>query len=337
MKRLKKKLLHLFSPLLIFLIVLIIWDPFYVFFNYDEYYDNRITKNREWVALNQLKKRNFEPTNFIIGSSRSQAFKVESWYKYLGVDKFRCFHYDGIGMGLFRATNGIKYLEKQNKIDEVFLVTDYDFFSEIANPKELLKTQPPEVSNQDYIRFYSNYVRASAQFSFILANILYYLSGEYYPFLMDGLIESANIYHIPTNETGDVKYHHLDSLINADSVNYYTSLNNTRQSFGFYLRPKQQQTHLRVIKDQQLKMLREIKDVISRNNAKIKIIISPLYDQKKLHFEDIKSLQNIFGLDNIFDFSGINEFTENGGNYYENSHYRPHVAEQIFELLYDSK
>lgn len=34
-------------------------------------------------------------------------------------------------------------------------------------------------------------------------------------------------------------------------------------------------------------------------------------------------LKDIFGYENVFDFSGINEYTNDIHNYYERGHYRP--------------
>jgi hypothetical protein len=62
--------------------------------------------------------------------------------------------------------------------------------------------------------------------------------------------------------------------------------------------------------------------------------VSPLYDQLKLNPQDKEKLDSIFGKHNVFDFSGINEFTKDSLNYYEASHYRPHVAKRLLEIIY---
>ena len=55
----------------------------------------------------------------------------------------------------------------------------------------------------------------------------------------------------------------------------------------------------------------------------------------KLNESDLIYLKDTFGEDNVFDFSGINEFTNDYRNYYEISHYRPHVARKILEIVYE--
>jgi hypothetical protein len=54
-----------------------------------------------------------------------------------------------------------------------------------------------------------------------------------------------------------------------------------------------------------------------------------------MNVNDLRYLTNLFGKENVYDFSGINEYTESIYNYYENSHYRPYVADEIMKKLYE--
>ena len=69
------------------------------------------------------------------------------------------------------------------------------------------------------------------------------------------------------------------------------------------------------------------------------------YDEQKKYINgaDVNDLIIIFsytgnyfleGKQNVFDFSGINFITNDYHNYYENSHYRPHVADYIMKEIY---
>ncbi|MEG2479981.1 MAG: hypothetical protein RSA50_06885, partial [Mucinivorans sp.] len=57
----------------------------------------------------------------------------------------------------------------------------------------------------------------------------------------------------------------------------------------------------------------------------------------KLSLADKQIIDYIFGQNNVFDFSGINSFTKDYHNYYEDSHYRPHVAKAIIDTIYSTK
>lgn len=48
----------------------------------------------------------------------------------------------------------------------------------------------------------------------------------------------------------------------------------------------------------------------------------------------LSTLQTLFGKEKVYDYSGINELTDPIGNFYESSHYRPHVARQIMQEVY---
>ncbi len=50
--------------------------------------------------------------------------------------------------------------------------------------------------------------------------------------------------------------------------------------------------------------------------------------------DDREILQGIFGKENVYDFSGINEFTEDYHNYYEAGHYRPLLGNKLLERIY---
>ena len=104
----------------------------------------------------------------------------------------------------------------------------------------------------------------------------------------------------------------------------------------FYKRDTTLQYSKPAIGQQQMKMLANIKQILAANHASYKFVINPLYDQKKLNPGDLTYLKELFGADNVFDFSGINEFTQDYHNYYETSHYRPLVADKIMDSIYSA-
>ena len=78
----------------------------------------------------------------------------------------------------------------------------------------------------------------------------------------------------------------------------------------------------------------KIMEMLHRHGTSVRIIISPDYDQKELHPDDREILQNIIGEENVYDFSGINEFTKDYHNYYEAGHYRPLLGNKLLERVY---
>ena len=321
--------LKIILPIILGFVLTIYWDPFKVFFSYDDYYTNNpVTGNREDVCIKLLNKRTNNISNFIIGSSRSQAYKTSYWCKKIQQPNNSTFHYDGSGFGLYRTTNAIKYLIKAHKISNILLVVDTDFFGEIKNNPGHLFQQPPVVSKDSKFSYYFSFLKASIDYKFIFHNIIYKITGKYYDFMGDHLSKSKNS-NKSDNSTGDIWYAY-DQDIKSDSVTYYTKL----ISKGvFYNRNKTSQSKP-LIGDSQMKMLNEINHLIKKNKINLKIVISPLYNQIAFNKLDKMILTNLFGNKNVYDFSGENDFTQKIWNYYESSHYKPCVANQIMDSIY---
>ncbi len=136
------------------------------------------------------------------------------------------------------------------------------------------------------------------------------------------LVDDNIDFYVP--ETNEIQFHKLDSLINYNS--YYTPDIVRR----FYKRSNKQIFLNKILLDKQREMLLKIKNIFDHFNTNYRIIISPLYDQLSLENTDTNFLKTLFG-NKYFDFSGINEFTNEFYNYYEESHYRPIIAEKILE------
>ena len=102
----------------------------------------------------------------------------------------------------------------------------------------------------------------------------------------------------------------------------------------FYTRDTVRQWDKQLIKDEQIKLLTHIKSILDEDNTDYRIVINPLYNQKRLDTTDLKYLRNLFSAGKVFDFSGINDMTNSIYNYYDASHYRPAIAARIMDSIY---
>jgi hypothetical protein len=59
-----------------------------------------------------------------------------------------------------------------------------------------------------------------------------------------------------------------------------------------------------------------------------------MYDQIYFNQFDLKKLTDIFGAENVYDFTGQNEFTSDIANYYDNYHYKPLCSSKILQKVY---
>ena len=136
-------------------------------------------------------------------------------------------------------------------------------------------------------------------------------------------LEEQNAY-IPFNSSK------MEAAILADKYAYYE----IHSENIFYDRPSESTFYDQLIGPKEIEYLSEIKKILQINKIEYKIIISPLYDQKKLNIKDVKLIEKYFGKDNIYDFSGKNSITKNKYNYYEQSHFRKKVGKKILNIIY---
>jgi hypothetical protein len=318
-------------PCIIIVVSAVVWDPFKIFFSYNDYYTNNpIYGNREDICLKLLEKTPNKISNFIIGNSRSQAYNTEYWCGLINQPHNTAFHYDGSAFGLYRLKNCIKYLAHNYKINNVLLIVDIDFFDETTNDSRHLFIQPPKVSKESKFVYYSTFIKASLDLKFIGFNIIYKLTGNYYDF-MDNCVSKSKHSILFNNTTGDV-WSPYDKDIKFDSIKYYEKL----ISKGIFHERKNVTKSSVLIGKEQVKLLNEIKNVIDKQNINLKIVISPLYNQIKFNESDMQFLTKLFGNKNVYDFSGKNNLTENISNYYESSHYKPCVANLIMDSVYSA-
>lgn len=319
-------------PLVTFFILLILWDPFKIFFSANKYYHNiHYMLNREHISLELLERsnKNDSVSNFIFGNSRSQAFKTEDWNIYIRDKSGSFFHYDGSDFGLYRTRNIFNYLNKSGMhIKNVLLIIDLDFFKELSNPTDIVHIQPPKVSNQTVFIYYLKFLKYSFNFDFVSKYILYYFFSK-----SSDLIYEYPIYNKHNLTSNDV-YFTYDSLIHFDSLNYYREriVKNI-----FYKRSNELVFSKCLITHEHVLLLNDIFRVLKEQGTNYKIVISPLYNQIKMEPTDLSKLVEIFGKNNVYDYSGKNTFTNSISNYYEGSHYRPVVAREILKEIYMNK
>ncbi len=334
MKLFVLKLLVFLSPFLLVIGLGIVMDPFKVFFYHEEFYEgNFVTLNREMVCLKLFERNNNEQqyNSFIFGSSRSQAFKVSDWLNYLPPNSVG-FHFDASGEGLYGIYNKLKFIDKcGNNIENVLIVLDDDTMNSTENRQGYLFISPPDLSGESAVDYYLAFIRANLSPKFLIGYLDYSFFGIYRKY-MGSLFNKSEYYHTSNNQTADLFYGY-DQMIQKDEKAYYDKL--IREGV-FYAREKTNSIKYQVTNEEVI-LLQKIHDILDVHEADYRIVISPLYNQIPFTAERMENLKKIFDESKIYDFSGVNEFTKSVYNYYEDSHYRPHVARRILEIIYDTQ
>lgn len=333
MKRFITRTLICLTVFTVLLLPAILWDPFKVFFYYKDYYKgSKINLNREHTCLailnNRPNKRNI--ANFIIGSSRSQAYKTADWAPLIGASPNTCFHFDGNGLGLYRTANIFAYLDSHvDKLSNVLLMIDVPFLDELENPSDYLYTQPPAISGEFAPLYYAKFFKASLNPAFIFYNVLYKVAGPKEAF-KNKYISRTKYDYIGDNQTADIWYPN-DREIVEDSIGYYRKLDELQT---FENKRSTTAVSKRMLTAEHMMYLKQIAGITKRQQCNLQIVISPLYNQEKFNPEDLADLRNLFGQNNVHDFSGVNYMTETKYNYYESNHYKPYVARWVMKEVY---
>jgi hypothetical protein len=316
----------------ILLSVVFIWDPYQTIHPNNQWDANAFSFNREWVCLNVYQQRlkdNKPPTHFIIGSSRSHAFKTKDWAHYADLNPNSIFHFDAFGMGILRAQHLIQFLSQQRPApQEIIWIIDHTIFNESEESDRFIFSEPPQISRKNPIPFHTKALYECLHPSFVFRNL-----SNYYSIGND--IESQD--EFTQNETvndftGDIYYQKKDILISKDSAVFYSN-KKTISKFSPYMNVKETLAP-KAINNEQIDLLRSIERDLKANGTRIKIIVSPLYAKIKMHPSDLQHLSEIFGSGNIYDFSGSNDWTTEYRNYYDPSHFRPHIAKKMLSIIY---
>lgn len=318
-------------PVLV-LVGIYIWnDPFKIFWHYDSYYNNRqvnITNlNRNFTSTKTyLQNRESTPYNaFIFGNSRSCFYRKADWQAKIHTEGI--YHFDGWQESLLNVAQKIRFLDKEKaKLDHALIVLDYSILTQTSEPKGHLFISYPNMSGVSWLQFHLEFFRTFALTEFREAYFDLLWSGEVKPYMLVKAIFNNNpvAYDCKSNE---VQNFIADDLLARNPKEFYKGVR-------FPKRENSPMPYPATIGNNQLKLLHEISAIFKSHKTQYFIVINPLFDQRKLAATDLKKLKSIFGPDRVFDFSGKNRWTEPIQNYYEQSHYRPHVASAILDTIY---
>jgi hypothetical protein len=319
-------------PLLMLLIIYLKDDPFKVIYTYQNFYVNNkkdIPLNRDYVSTEILLK-NYTVNkydSYIFGSSRSMSFICSDWNKYING---KIFHFDASGESIYGILKKLVLLQKQNMpIKNCLVIIDSATFALTGNSDEHMYIKHPLVSDESRLKFQFTFLSVFLSNKFFVPYI-FYKFGKKPPDFMDfqGITDvRAFSYNDITNDT---YFSYADDEISNDINKFYEKYKHL-----FYKRDTLNKSIiLPLLGEKQQKELYEIKKIFENNNTSYKFVIYPVYDQRYLNPSDVMLLKNIFGTDNIADYSGINDITNNITNYYEPMHCRSIVGEKILKEIY---
>lgn len=318
-------------PFILLLCLYILCDPFKVIWHYDNYHCNTGgALNRNFVStMNYLNKKDkYHYDSFIFGNSRSLFYMIDDWRNYIPTES-KCYHFSESGGSIHGVLYKLRLIDSlQENINNALFVIDHALLSGLEQDGAVFMMPPVLTNNENLLKFHRENALQWFNPRFFFYWIKFKLTGKYEQDMEQYIAKGSNYkYYNPiTNEEPN---HVQDSLIAIGA--YYDK--KRLEVFEDKQHPKVSEELLN--DKEKIRSIKEMKRILAKHRTSFKIIISPLYDQVKINPKDLQFLRTVFGNDNVYDFSGVNKYTSDYHNYYEDSHYRKEIASEIMHYIYN--
>ena len=318
------KALLLSLPALAVALSYFVLDPFRVLYHYATFDQLLAIPNRDYVStqmyLNTYRQRRYR--SFILGDSRTLAFR--DWVRY--THDSAAFHFDASSESLYGVWKKLEFLEAHSPgLRHVLIVADPSLLRATHDVPTHLARKDPRLTGANPLAFQFTFFKAYLSNRFYVKYLKRRLTGRYTPD-MAGMLEGRRVAYDP--RTNDLSLPGLEAEIHADSAGFYA------RNPHLTPRPATPTTAPAVLGPAQQQQLLAIRAILERQHADYHFVISPLYQQERLHPTDTAVLRRLFGQGRVHDFSGVNRFTQAAGHYYEEYHYRPLLGRQLLRVIY---
>ena len=326
MKRFIKKLTFYLIPLMLLFGLIVVTDPYKILYEYEDYSYKHFTVNRHYVStqyfLDNYQKNQYNA--FIFGNSRTLAFQTKDWKDYLPSQALP-YHFDASGESVYGMMKKVSLVDSlSEQLEQVIIVLDRLIFLEPDERNHPLFQLHPALNGTSWVKFYQVFLLSIFERNFIPYYIDYIADGLITKIL--GKIPKEVVY---TSVSNDVIMATWEEELATSEEAFFA-----KYEAYFIERPEIETTSEVIITEKHKLYLTQIQDILQGREANYKVIIGPDYRQVKFNPADLKFLTNLFGVENLYDFSGKNEYTIDVRNFYDGSHYRPFIAKDILKQVY---
>lgn len=291
-------------------------DPFAIFWRD---YHAIVQPSERYNKIKFLDKNHSNYNAYMIGSSRIGTTEINAIEKYKPDMKF--YNLTLIASTLRQHADVIYYMiEHHFPIKFLYLQVDvYDNFINDHHSKEaLLYRFAPPIGEGTNWEFYRDYLM-----SFSYADLQRQIKAD--------LKKEAHTVRYDFEKTGRWYFDQKEKALHENPEEYIKS------ELSFHKRASKKLFASNTVLTNNLKALHEIVELCQKNSIELVVFVAP-HNHVMLESIDFNAYQNfLLSLSDItpyWDFSGYNGVTLNNQNYYEHSHYRPHVGEWIAEKIF---
>lgn len=309
-------IIYLYILFIILLLVNYIINPFDIFKNNILKYTG--TSNERFVKMEHIIKNHDKYNSYMFGSSRIGVTDPAIVEKYIDNSKFYNFTISQASM--YDYDTMLQYFIKNKyMVKNLYIQIDVaDFMDMYKHPDSDYLYKPDAVlTGEDKYKFYLNYLTIFPVSNYKIKLLNNYNKDEFkYDFYTTGMY-----------------YKKEEALMNKDLKGYL------EKEPTFHAKPGMRNVNYDIV-DQNLKSLKNVKDLCKKNNINLIILNTP-YNQNlmnDLYINDYCRIEKqISAITDFWDFSGYNSITTDNSNYYEWSHYRPKIAKIIAAKIFDDK
>ncbi len=292
-------------------------DPFDIFHTSILKHSNQL--NERFLKIEFLDKHNKEFNGYMFGSSRIGTTYPSTIEQYIPNSKF--YNFTVASANLYDYMMHLKYLVKNRyPVDYIYLQLDIDNMNQYGKFESIYyKKLHPYVLDESLSWFY-----------------IQHLIGVF-PLNIKGKIDK-NLHFDYANrseyffDTGMWTKPGKEKQLIENCQSY------VKNEATFHLKHKRDVYYTTAMKS--IEALSEIKRICIKNGIKLYLFIAP-HNQNMMDTFVMKDylnyLKDITSIVDFYDFSGYNSVTTNNCNYYEMSHYRPHVGEMIAARIFNNK
>ena len=287
------KALLLGLPLLAILATYLVYDPFRVLRHYDRFdAPTPVISNRDYIStqmyLNTYQQRPY--TSFILGNSRTVAFRTRDWMPY--THDTLTFHYDAAGESLYGIWKKLQFLEAHGAtLRNVLLIGDAELLAQVTDKPSYLSRKDPRTTGEGPLGFQLAFIKAYFSDLFFYQFLKQHATGQFTP-AMENMLEQRRVYYDPL--TNDMSVPDVDAEIRRDSAGFYARNAKVHN-------PRKVHVASAVIGGPQLQQLVAIRTILQRHGTHFLFVISPNFNQAQLNPADLELLQRTLGAEHIHD------------------------------------
>ena len=319
-------------PIMVLLAVYLITDPFKTIRPFSiQYFDDT---NRDYLSSELFLKNNPKCNydSFIFGSSRCGGFNTYHWKCHIP-EGSKQFMFQAWSETLTGIEQKIDYLDMNgNVIKNALVVFDIPgTFAKKQLPKDVLSIKHYKFSGQSKMAFQACLFLGFAQKpSKWISSIKQCIKPIQKEFTADTLTNDWE----RSNRFADVSFQPQ-----KDSLGHCSD-----KSKNVFLKEISNKTDNDIVESKPLiteefnRQLVHIKDVFVKHGTNYRIVISPAYcyTHPMINKNDLNILQEIFGKERVFDYSGKNDITTDCFNFSDPNHFGLSVGWQIIEDIYNN-